>query len=218
MKFLWHDIAWADYVEWQKDKKKLKRINNLLEDIDRNGYNCIGKPEPLKGNYSGWWSVRIDEKNRLIFKIENEVIEIAQKALRQMVGGFFNVILIYKLPALARLLAKIFSTASKTRFLSSSSSLRRAALNAAFSMAFEMSEPLMPSNFFASSSKSRLLGTSGGVYMRQSFCRQISSGRENFMWTEILRMKAASKFSIKFVAKMIKSWNSFMSMSITERV
>ena len=44
MKFLWHDMAWAGYVEWQKDKKTLKRINNLLKDIDRNGYNCIGKP------------------------------------------------------------------------------------------------------------------------------------------------------------------------------
>ena len=79
MKFLWHDIAWSDYVDWQmQNKKTLKRINTLLKDIDRNGYNCIGKPEPLKGNKAGWWSVRIDEKNRLIFKIENEVIEIAQ--------------------------------------------------------------------------------------------------------------------------------------------
>ena len=56
----------------------MKRINNLLKDIDRNGYNCIGKPEPLKGDLTGWWSVRIDEKNRLIFKIENEVIKIYQ--------------------------------------------------------------------------------------------------------------------------------------------
>ena len=78
MKFLWHDIAWSDYVEWQNDKNILKRINNLLKDIDRNGYNCIGKPEPLKGDKSGWWSVRIDEKNRLIFRIENEVVEIIQ--------------------------------------------------------------------------------------------------------------------------------------------
>lgn len=78
MKFLWHDIAWADYVEWQRDKKTLRRINNLLKDIDRNGYNCISKPEPLKGDKSGWWSVRIDEKNRLIFKIENEIVEITQ--------------------------------------------------------------------------------------------------------------------------------------------
>ena len=56
----------------------MNKINNLLKDIDRNGYNCIGKPEPLSGNQSGWWSVRIDETNRLIFKIENDAIEIYQ--------------------------------------------------------------------------------------------------------------------------------------------
>ena len=79
MKLLWHDTAWADYKYQQtQDKKTLKRINNLLNDIERNGYNCIGKPEPLKGDKSGWWSVRIDEKNRLIFRIENEVVEITQ--------------------------------------------------------------------------------------------------------------------------------------------
>ena len=79
MKLLWHDTAWSDYMYWQtQDRKTLNRINNLLKDIDRNGYNCIGKPEPLSGDKSGWWSVRIDEKNRLIFKIENEVIEIYQ--------------------------------------------------------------------------------------------------------------------------------------------
>ena len=71
--------AFADYIYWQtQDRKTLNRINNLLKDIDRNGYNCIGKPEPLSGDKSGWWSVRIDEKNRLIFKIENELIEIYQ--------------------------------------------------------------------------------------------------------------------------------------------
>ena len=79
MKLLWQDTAWLDYMYWQtQDRKTLNRINNLLKDIDRNGYNCIGKPEPLSGDKSGWWSVRIDEKNRLIFKIENEVIEIYQ--------------------------------------------------------------------------------------------------------------------------------------------
>ena len=73
------DRAFEEYLYWQmNDKKTLKRINNLLKDIDRNGYNCIGKPEPLRGELSGWWSVRIDEKNRLIFKIENEVVEITQ--------------------------------------------------------------------------------------------------------------------------------------------
>ena len=71
--------GFADYVYWQtQDKKTLRRINNLLNDIERNGYNCIGKPETLKGDLSGWWSVRIDEKNRLIFKIEDGTIEISQ--------------------------------------------------------------------------------------------------------------------------------------------
>ena len=73
------DRGFEDYMYWQtQDKKTLRRINNLLQDIDRNGYNCIGKPEPLKGELTGWWSVRINEKNRLIFKIENEIIEISQ--------------------------------------------------------------------------------------------------------------------------------------------
>ena len=73
------DRGFEDYMYWQtQDKKTLRRINNLLQDIDRNGYNCIGKPEALKGELTGWWSVRIDEKNRLIFKIENEIIEISQ--------------------------------------------------------------------------------------------------------------------------------------------
>ena len=79
MKLLWHDTAWVDYKYWQtQDKKTLKRINSLLQDIDRNGYNCIGKPEPLKGDQSGWWSVHIDDKNRLIFKIVGDATEIYQ--------------------------------------------------------------------------------------------------------------------------------------------
>ena len=77
MNIYWDEKAWLEYLYWQtQDKKTLKRINNLLKDIDRNGYTCIGKPEQLKGELSGWWSVRIDEKNRLIFKIENEQIKI----------------------------------------------------------------------------------------------------------------------------------------------
>ena len=77
MNILWDEKAWLEYLYWQtQDKKTLKRINNLLQDINRNGYNCIGKPEPLKGELTGWWSVRIDEKNRLIFKIDNEQIKI----------------------------------------------------------------------------------------------------------------------------------------------
>lgn len=79
MKKLWEDNAWNEYLEWQtKDKKTLKKINKLLLDIDRNGYNCIGKPEPLSGNLTGYWSVRIDVKNRIVFRIIENSIEILQ--------------------------------------------------------------------------------------------------------------------------------------------
>lgn len=71
--------AWEEYCYWQKqDKKTLKRINTLLEDIQRNGYVGIGKPEQLKSNFSGFWSRRIDDVNRLVYKISNEQIEIIQ--------------------------------------------------------------------------------------------------------------------------------------------
>ena len=72
MKKLWHDSAWSDYEWWQsQDKKTLKRINALIKDIERNGYNCIGKPEMLQGDLAGKWSVRIDDKHRLVFMIDN---------------------------------------------------------------------------------------------------------------------------------------------------
>lgn len=76
---LWDDNAWEEYLAWQnQDKKTLKKINMLIKDIDRNGYNCIGKPEPLKGDLTGYWSVRIDEKNRIVFRIENDNLQIIQ--------------------------------------------------------------------------------------------------------------------------------------------
>ncbi len=75
----WDDDAWEDYLYWQKqDKKTLKRINLLLQDIDRSGYSGIGKPEPLKGDLQGYWSRRIDETNRLVYRITEERIEILQ--------------------------------------------------------------------------------------------------------------------------------------------
>ncbi|MCM1122297.1 MAG: Txe/YoeB family addiction module toxin [Eubacterium sp.] len=76
---IWDDDAWEDYLYWQnQDKKTLKRVNALIKDIDRNGYEGIGKPEPLLGKWSGYWSRRIDEKNRLIYKISDNTIRIAQ--------------------------------------------------------------------------------------------------------------------------------------------
>ena len=79
MNKLWQDEAWEDYVYWQsQDRKTLKRINQLLQDISRNGYVGIGKPEPLKGDYSGWWSRCIDSVNRLVYRIHQGQIEIAQ--------------------------------------------------------------------------------------------------------------------------------------------
>ena len=77
MNKLWHDEAWDDYKYWQtQDKRTLKKINALVTDIERNGYSGIGKPEPLKGNLSGWWSVRIDDANRLVFQIADGQLEI----------------------------------------------------------------------------------------------------------------------------------------------
>jgi len=76
---IWSDEAWEDYLYWQaQDKKTLKRINRLLQDIDRNGYNGIGKPEPLKHDMQGYWSVQIDEKNRIVFRIKHNNLEIWQ--------------------------------------------------------------------------------------------------------------------------------------------
>lgn len=71
--------AWEEYCYWQlQDRKTLKRINLLLTDIQRNGFIGIGKPEPLKENLGGYWSRRIDESNRLVYRINNEHIEIIQ--------------------------------------------------------------------------------------------------------------------------------------------
>ena len=77
MKKIWFEEAWEDYIYWQKqDKKTLNRINQLLQDISRNNNAGIGKPEPLKGELSGFWSRRIDETNRLVYRIRNGIVEI----------------------------------------------------------------------------------------------------------------------------------------------
>ena len=75
---IWSDQAWDDYLYWQnQDRKTLKRVNQLIKDIERNAYEEIGKPEPLKYELQGFWSRRIDEEHRLIYRIQEDSIEIA---------------------------------------------------------------------------------------------------------------------------------------------
>ena len=70
MNKVWTENAWQDYIYWQTEgRKTLKKINRLIEDVSRNGNNGIGKPEPLVGELSGFWSRRIDETNRLVYKL-----------------------------------------------------------------------------------------------------------------------------------------------------
>ena len=79
MRLAWYEDAWDDYVRWQtQDKKTLKRINALIRDAQRSLYEGIGKPEPLKNNLSGWWSRRIDESNRLVYKVQDGLLIIAE--------------------------------------------------------------------------------------------------------------------------------------------
>lgn len=73
------DEAWEDYTYWEtQDRKTLKRILKLINDIDRNGYDGIGKPEPLSGDLHSYWSRRIDEKNRIVYRIVGDTIQIIQ--------------------------------------------------------------------------------------------------------------------------------------------
>jgi len=79
LKKIWFDKSWDDYLYWQKENKNmLKKINQLVKDIERNPFEGIGKPESLKGNLSGWWSRRIDDTHRIVYRIENNCLEILQ--------------------------------------------------------------------------------------------------------------------------------------------
>ena len=71
------DTGWEDYLYWQvEDRKTVKKINQLINDIVRNGNNGLGKPEPLRGNLSGFWSRRINDKDRLIYGIDDNNVYI----------------------------------------------------------------------------------------------------------------------------------------------
>ncbi len=79
MNLLFFSKAWDDYLYWQStDKKVVRKINDLLKDISRDAYSGIGKPEPLKHEYSGYWSRRITDEHRLVYKVEERTIKIIQ--------------------------------------------------------------------------------------------------------------------------------------------
>ena len=78
MKKVFSDLAWEDYLYWQQaDRKILKRINQLLQDIERNGNQGIGKPEPLRYELQGFWSRRINDVHRLVYALADDAILIA---------------------------------------------------------------------------------------------------------------------------------------------
>ena len=79
MQISFRPSAWDDLLYWQRtDKKQFKRITALIADIQRGPFSGIGKPEPLKGNLSGFWSRRVDGEHRLVYAVRNEQIEIIQ--------------------------------------------------------------------------------------------------------------------------------------------
>lgn len=78
MRFIWNEDAWADHEWWQsQDRKILKRINALLRDIAGNGNEGIGKPEPLKHGFHGYWSRRITDEHRLIYRVDGQELRVA---------------------------------------------------------------------------------------------------------------------------------------------
>ena len=79
MKKVWEDSAWDDYLYWQNtDRKMLNKVNELIKSCERTPFSGIGKPEPLKEKLKGYWSRRIDNTHRLVYKVENETLIISQ--------------------------------------------------------------------------------------------------------------------------------------------
>jgi len=78
MRLIWSEKSWEDYLYWQRtDKQTLKKINALIKDINREPFSGIGKPEPLKYQYTGFWSRRITDEHRLVYKVDEDAISIA---------------------------------------------------------------------------------------------------------------------------------------------
>ena len=83
MEFKFSADAWQQYLAWQEqDRKTLRRINELLRDISRGGYEGIGKPEPLKGDLHGLWSRRINDKHRMVYSVSDGMIYVYVLSLR----------------------------------------------------------------------------------------------------------------------------------------
>ncbi len=79
MKLIFSEHAWEDYLYWQKtDKKVISRVNKLIKETMREPFEGIGKPEPLKHNLAGYWSRRINEEDRMVYKVTEDALLIAQ--------------------------------------------------------------------------------------------------------------------------------------------
>ena len=79
MRLTWLPGGWGDYLPWQEtDRKILARVNELIRDTLRNPFAGIGKPEPLKGNLRGWWSRRITQEHRLVYRVDGDAVVILQ--------------------------------------------------------------------------------------------------------------------------------------------
>ena len=77
MNKIWFDKAWDDYIFWQtQDRSTLKRVNEIIKNAERDPFHGLGKPEPLKGELSGFWSRRIDDKNRRVYRVSQDTLEI----------------------------------------------------------------------------------------------------------------------------------------------
>ncbi len=79
MKITFQDEGWEDYLHWQQhDRKLLKKLNTLIRECRRTPFAGTGKPEPLKGEFAGWWSRRIDQEHRLVYRVTDDALLIAQ--------------------------------------------------------------------------------------------------------------------------------------------
>ena len=79
MKLQFAPSAWDDYLHWQgSDRRMLERVNKLIREVQREPFGGVGKPEPLKHALAGWWSRRINDEHRMIYRVEGDVLQIAQ--------------------------------------------------------------------------------------------------------------------------------------------